>query len=300
MFLGCGRLSNFRGLSGPFEGVYVSTNGGTTWTHTNLPYGPENAGQIINKIIITGTSAGPSVITVTTSGQKRAKSSAIISGTGAIYTSADLGVSWTSISTANGADVLPLDMIQDPLTPTKVYYVDNSKRILKNTASGTGNWIAVADTTFMVNECADSTTDGVAVDTVVNAKLAIHATATDNILYVGYYGSSTTNPSAVCYAFYFSKDEGQTWTTMFAPNARTLYTAAGAGTSPNPGYAALGGQGSTNFAIFADPIDSKYLYVGGTLLQIFRGDRTFIGRIYPFYLHYENKIYIVLVMSYSL
>jgi hypothetical protein len=285
-------------ISGPYEGVYVSTNGGTTWSHTNLPYGIANAGQFINKIIITGTSSGPSVITVATGGQKAFGAPIHYYGTGAIYTSTDLGVTWTDHSTAGSADVLPLDLIQDPLTPTTLYYVDNTKRIFKNTASGIGNWTAVTNTTFMTTECAGSTSDGAAVDTVRNAKLSIHATSTNNILYVGYYGvSSSTN--AICYAFYFSTDQGATWTTMLAPNGRTMYDVPGAGTANGPGYADLGTQGVPNFAMLADPSDPRYLYVGGTVVELFRGDRTYTGRTFSFCLHDEKNFSISLVIRHS-
>ena len=286
LFPGCNGVSNFYDISGPYEGIYVSTDGGTTWMHTNLPYGSGNAGQAINKIIITGTPAGLSVITVSSRGQKRPKVSDFYQGTGAIYSSTDLGVTWTSYSTANSANVRPLDMIQDPLTPSTLYYVDDTKRIYKNVAFGIGTWTAVTDTTFMTTECAGSasvggTIDGDTVDTVKNAKLSIHATATDNILYVGYYGqSSITNK--ICYAFYFSTDQGATWTTMLAPNGRTMYSPAGAGTANGPGYADLGDQGETNFAMLADPTDPRYLYVGGTVIEIFRGDRTHSGKILSF------------------
>ena len=276
-------MSNFAEVSGPYEGVYVSTNGGTTWAHTNLTYGRGNAGQFINKIIITGTSSSSSVITVSTRGQKRSLLNGYYRGTGAIYTSTDLGVTWTSYSTASPADVRPLDVIQDPFTPTTLYYVDDSKRIFKNTASGIGNWTVATDTTFMTTECAGLTSDGAAVDTVGNAKLSIHATATNNILYVGYYGSSSTT-GAICYAFYFSTDQGATWTTMLAPNGRTMYSVPGSGTANGPGYADLGTQGTSNFAMLADPTDPRYLYVGGTVIELFRGDRTYTGRISSFLL----------------
>jgi hypothetical protein len=280
-------VSNFATVSGPYEGVYVSTNGGATWSHTNIPYGAGNAGQFINKIIITGTSAGSSVITVSTRGQKGSKSLLHYYGTGAIYTSTNLGVNWTLYSTASSGDVRPFDIIQDPFTPTTLYYVDDSKRIFKNIASGIGNWTAVTDTTFMTTECSGQTSDGAAVDTVSNAKLSIHATSTNNILYVGYYGTSSTT-SVQCYAFYFSTNQGTTWTTMLAPNGRTMYNATGAGTANGAGYADLGNQGVTNFAMLADPTDPRYLYVGGTVIEIFRGDRTYSGKTFSFCLHYEK------------
>ena len=273
-------------MSGPYEGVYVSTNGGTTWIHTNFPYGAGNAGQFINKIVITGTASGSSVITVSTRGQKLSRVSTYYAGTGAIYTSTDLGATWVGYSTASSADVRPLDIIQDPLTPRTLYYVDDAKRVFKNTASGTGNWTAVTDTTFMTTECAGITTDGAAVDTVVNAKLTIHSTSTNNILYVGYAGSSSST-GALCYAFYFSTNQGANWTTMLAPNGRTLYNVTGAGTANGPGYADLGTQQSTNFAILADPSDPRYLYVGGTVVELFRGDRTYSGRTFSLCLHFE-------------
>ena len=245
--------------------------------HTNLPYGAGNAGQSINKVIITGTSSGPSVITVSTDGEKVSRVKRYYPGTGAIYTSTDLGVTWMKYSTASSANVLPLDMIQDRLTPSTLYYVDNTKRIFKNTASGIGNWTAVTNTTFMTGECAGLTPDGAAVDTIQDARLSIHATTTDNILYVGYYGVSSSTGD-VCYAFYFSTNQGATWTTMLAPNGRTLYKAAGAGTANGPGYADLGNYGFPNFAMLADPTDPRYLYVGGAVYEIFRGDRTYSGR----------------------
>jgi hypothetical protein len=287
LFPGCNGVSNFADVSGPYEGVYVSTNGGTTWTRTNLPYGGGNAGQFINKIIITGTSSGSSVITVSTRGQKVSGVYVYYYGTGAIYTSTNLGVTWTSYSTASSANVRPLDVIQDPLTPTTLYYVDDTKRIFKNTASGIGNWTVVSDTTFMTTECAGPTGDGAAVNTVMNAKLAVHATSTNNILYVGYYGYSSST-GAICYAFYFSTNQGATWTTMLAPNGRTMYNGTGSGTANAAGYADLGNQGTPNFAMLADPTDPRYLYVGGTVIEIFRGDRTYTGRTFSLCLHYEK------------
>ena len=280
-------MSNFADVSGPYEGVYVSTNGGTTWTRTNLPYGGGNAGQFINKIIITGTSSSSSVITVSTRGQKVSKQYVYYYGTGAIYTSTDLGITWTSYSTASSANVRPLDLIQDPLTPTALYYVDDTKRIFKNTASGVGSWMVVTNTTFMTAECAGMTSDGAAVNTVQNAKLAIHATSTNNILYVGYYGYSTSTGS-LCYAFYFSTNQGVTWTTMLAPNGRTMYNVTGSGTPNGPGYADLGNQGVPNFCILADPTDPRYLYVGGTVAELFRGDRTYSGKHFYSCLHCET------------
>ena len=292
-------MSNFATVSGPYEGVYVSTNGGTTWTHANLPYGGGNAGQYINKIIITGTSSGPSVITVSTRGAKVSKQNVYYSNTGAIYTSTDLGVTWARYSTASSVNVRPLDLIQDPMTPTTLYYVDDVKRIFKNTASGIGNWTVVTNTTFMTTECAGQTSDGEAVDTVQNAKLAIHATSTNNILYVGYYGSSNSSP-ALCYAFYFSTNQGVTWTTMLAPNGRTMYNVTGSGTENGPGYADLGTQGVPNFCILADPIDPRYIYVGGTVVEIFRGDRTYSGKTFFCLVCIAKIFFVALVTCYSL
>ncbi len=286
-------MSNFYDVSGPFEGVYVSTNGGTNWTRTNLPYGGGNAGQFINKIIIAGTSSSSSVITVSTRGQKVSEVNVYYYGTGAIYTSTNLGTTWTSYSTAGSGNVRPLDIIQDPYTLTTLYYVDDSKRIFKNTASGVGSWTVVTNTTFMTTECAGLTSDGAAVDTVLNAKLSIHATATNNILYVGYYGYSSTT-GALCYAFYFSTNQGTTWTTMLAPNGRTMYNVSGSGTANGAGYADLGTQGVPNFVMLADPTDPRYLYVGGTVIEIFRGDRTYTGRFFV------KIFFIVLVTGYSL
>ena len=294
LFLGCNGVSSFSDVSGPYEGVYVSTNGGTTWTRTSFPYGSGNAGQYINKIIITGTSSGPSVITVSTRGQKVSGVNVYYYGTGSIYTSTNLGVTWTRYSTASSANVRPFDMTQDPFTTTTLYYVDDTKRVFKNAASGVGNWTLLTNTTFMTTECAGLTSDGAAVDTVINAKLSIHATATNNILYVGYYGTSSST-GAQCYAFYFSTNQGVTWTTMLAPNGRTLYNVTGSGTATGAGYANLGSQGYVHFAIFADPTDPRYFYVGGTVIELFRGDRTFSGRASTFCLDYD-KIYSFLLM----
>lgn len=270
-------MSNFGFVSGPYEGVYVSTNGGTTWTRTNFPYGVGNAGQFINKIIITGTSSGPSVITVSAQGEKVAKAFSYHYGTSGIYTSTNLGVTWTKYSIGILTNVRPLDMIQDPVTPTTLYYVDDASQVFQNTAAGIGIWTIVTNTTFMTTECAGLTSDGPAVDIVLNAKLAIHASSTNNILYVGYYGYSTLTGDE-CYAFYFSPNQGSTWTTMLAPNGRTMYNVTGAGTAYAPGYADLGNQGLPNFAMLADPTDPWYLYVGGSVTEIFRGDRMYTGK----------------------
>lgn len=276
-FLGCNGLTNFGFVSGPYEGVYVSTNGGATWTRTNLPYGIGNAGQFVNKIVITGTSSGASVITVSTQGEKFPQLFAYHFGTSGIFTSTNLGATWTKYSIGTLTNVRPLDMIQDPFTPTTLYYVDDAKQVFRNTASGIGSWTVVTNTTFMTTECAGLTVDGPAVDIILNAKLAIHATSTNNILYVGYYGYSTLTGDE-CYAFYFSTNFGATWTTMLAPNGRTMYNTTGAGIANAPGYANLGLQGLPNFAMLADPTDPRYLYVGGTVTEIFRGNRIYTGK----------------------
>ncbi|CAF4996271.1 unnamed protein product, partial [Rotaria sp. Silwood1] len=171
-------------------------------------------------------------------------------------------------------------MIRDPSTPTTLYYVDSSKKIYRNTALDINLWKPVTDTTFMKKECAHiNKTDGYFADTISNSKLTIYTNGSKNILYVGYYGISTKSETTktTCYAFYFSTDRGATWTTMLAPNGDKLYEKNGAGTKQGPGYANLGTQGERNFAILADPTDPRFLYVGGTQAEIFRGDRTFTG-----------------------
>ncbi|CAF4245311.1 unnamed protein product, partial [Rotaria sp. Silwood2] len=274
----CNGVSNFGSVAGPYEGVYVSIDGGTTWTHTNLPYGRDNVGLLVNKIIITGTSNGQHTITVSTLGEKVRRDNSRIPNTGAIYRSTDLGENWVPYSTNKGKDEYPFDMIQDPSTiPPTFYYVDNSKKIYRNTKLDINSWTAVTDTTFINKECADEDKgDGFFADTVNNAKLTIYTEGQNNILYVGYYGGSK-EPASTCYAFYFSTDQGATWTTMLAPNGDILYQKIGVGTQNKRGYGELGNQGETNFAVFADPTDPRFLYVGGTGAEIFRGDRTFSG-----------------------
>lgn len=223
--LGIGRFSSFSSTGGAQTGVYRTIDGGANWTQigvSNLP----------NKNIAAIAVRGSVIL---------AAASSATTGSAGLYRSTNSGTSFTLLSGAGGTG-LPaggcVDVFADPLVTTRYYaaVVGNSSVGVYRSENSGATWTATAALPLF----SGSSTN--------NMRLAIHATATNNVVYV-----TLTNSSRLA-EVYRSTNQGGSWTALGVP-----VTNEG---SSNFGVN-VGGQGTIHTSVAADPVNPNLVYVGG-------------------------------------
>ncbi len=233
LYAGSGE-ANFSADSRYGEGLYKSTDGGSTWT---VYTGPSNAfvGVAISRIVVDPTNSDNVYLTTT-----RADNG---TNTGyGVYKSTDGGATWTNVLT-NGVSFT--DLAIDPTTPTTLYAAageifGNANNGIYKTTNGGTSWALLSGFPHGAN--------------VGRISLAL-APSNSLVLYAD-YAQQVTSGSGGLGGFYSTTDGGATWTQ--APTSTDGYGDTGV-----PNF--LGTQGWYDDILVVDPTNASHVYAAGVV-----------------------------------
>ena len=250
---GCGFQSNSAFRGGEPMGAMLSTDAGTTWAMTSFP-----PGYWISSVL----AAGPPSTAVLLVSAKSASTPVSVTGSsstnpynvpstasGGIWRSTDAGASFSSVFST------PVNrMVRHPTTSTTIYAttLDKTAPLIVSTDGG-ATWTTPAAQPNIASVCA-----GVLVR---NPQVTINSVGGVTTIVAGFYVADDTSDTNPCYALFYSRDSGASWTPINNLPA------------PTNGLG-LGSQGVTNFAILLAPTDSNTLFVSGTGRVVLRTDIT--------------------------
>jgi hypothetical protein len=264
LWAGVGRFSSFGRLGGDRVGLYKTTNGGDSWTHTT------GSGILLGKNISGVAPRGNTiVISVDTA-------DAFTFGNIGIWRSTDGGTTFTQIGVGNGAATgLPggvtYDLVGDAANPTRLFtsvvfansFPGGLNGVYRSLNTG-ANWTKVSNAAMDALLISGTTT---------NVEFAV---GTNDNVYAAIVNSGRLA------GLFRSGDGGTTWTALDMPKTGPLNV----GIHP-------GAQGAIHLSIAADPVDHNIVYIGGDR-QPFRaeeglgppqfpnsiGARNFSGRLF--------------------
>jgi Ca2+-binding RTX toxin-like protein len=225
---GIGRSSSLAAVGGPSTGILRTTDGGDTWTE-------------ISPAIL----QGETILRVTARGNILMAASDnrwTFRGGNGLFRSTDGGVTFTAVSGAgSGLPAGPVSDLQgDPSNPSRFYAAVRQTGIFRSDDSG-ATWVNVTGSVTGISAATE------------NVFLAVHATATDNVVYavIGDGNGGWTQ-------LFRSADQGASWAQLDSPSA------APAGVR-------------VHGAFTADPANPNLVYIGGsaepnTLLSAIRVD----------------------------
>src|SRR4051812_5055473 len=208
-------------------GLYYTSDGGTTWTQFNQP--------ILQNQSFFGAAARGNVVLA---GSNTAVNLGLTPGVlpGALYRSADRGVTWSVVSGANGlptGDIL--DLVGDPGISDRFYVAVSGHGIYRSEDAG-ATWSSV-------NAGLTGAT------TAINIRIGIRNSAQGNVVYAGIVGVDPFGFGGMLSGVFRSTTKGNQWTAMDVPLINN------------------GSQGEVHFALAADPTNPNLVYVGGDALQ---------------------------------
>ena len=243
IWAGSGRFSSLGQIGGAREGLFKSTNGGTTWTSVT------GGGVMLGKNI-SGIAARGNVIVVSVN-----VADAFTFGNVGIFRSTNGGASFTQISGGAGTGLAPglsYDLVSDPLNNNILYttvFGGSADGIYKSTNRG-ANWTRVSSPA--INSLIGQTTS--------NMELAV---GRHNNVYVGIINQGQLT------GLFRSGNGGSSWAQLDTPATNENGQLIGIHPkTKGPGEGApieeiAGGQGNIHFSIVADPTNPNIAYVGG-------------------------------------
>ncbi|GAB4327781.1 MAG: hypothetical protein OHK0038_01560 [Flammeovirgaceae bacterium] len=208
------------------DGMYKSTDGGTTWVQLESTVSNPNF-QNVNRIIVDPQNENILVAAVTSDGEDFRT----IGSVSSIYRSEDGGASWTRTYLSEGFSIEQI--VANPKNFNIQYATINRKGIIKSIDGGK-TW--------------NSASNGIG--QVGRIEMAV-ARNNPNILYASCEGTLSGNNSDL----YVSEDGGQNWMLVVEEKKED----GSAGTNPNW----LGSQGWYDNTIMVHPFNDQIVYVGG-------------------------------------
>ena len=259
---GVGRYSSFGRLGGNRIGIYKTTDGGETWTHST------GSGTLLGKNISGVAPRGNTIVVSVDIADVNA-----IPNIG-IWRSTDGGNTFTQISVGTGAATgLPggaaYDLVGDPNNPSRLF----TSIVFANLVGGVNGVYRSDDTGATWTKVSNAAMDALLTNATNNVEFAV---GKNNNVY-----AAIANTGRLA-GLFRSGDGGNTWTAMDRPR-----------TGPNNVGIHPGGQGNIHMSIVADPGDANIVYIGGDR-QPFRaeeglgppqfpnsiGARNFSGRLF--------------------
>ena len=212
LLAGIGRLSSAGGVAGDLTGLLRSTDGGDTWTAIGQ--------TALTNRNITSVSARGNVL------MAAAYSHVNATPTLGLWRSTDGGANFTLLSGTSG---LPggqvSDLVADPGNAQRFYVGVVSNGVFRSDNGG-ATWINLSATLGPVTN-------------VMRIEMAVHHTATSNVVYAGLLVARRLD------RVFRSSDFGATWTQLDTPNVHR------------------GPYGHHLFAIAADPMNPALVYISG-------------------------------------
>jgi len=246
---GVGRTSSLGYRGGPYTGLQISTDGGTTFSDVD-------GGGKLKGLNITGVVKHGDIIVV---GVNRAENWYPLIPYYGVFRSTDNGATFTPISTSD----IPLgrvaDIVIDPANPTTIYVAIYNLAV-PLVGGGRGGIYKSIDMGATWNKISTPEIE-LAIELVSvydrNIKLA---TSILGRVYVAIAVAATTTPTAgKLSAIFSSQNGGASWTTLSLPTTNELTENGNIVTfGIHPG-----GQGFIHFSFEADPINPDILYIGG-------------------------------------
>ncbi|MEZ6127297.1 MAG: proprotein convertase P-domain-containing protein [Planctomycetaceae bacterium] len=237
---GTGRFSSFNSVGGLQGRIYLSDDGGTSWSS---PIADGLQGENISGVA--RRFDGVNDVIVVTSSENG----------GGIFRSTDKGASFAPINSAgfmSDGSVNFFDLVSDPTAPGRLYAAAEDQGIYRSDDFGL-NWVKITgialgtgDNAALHADITDSGNNGL--------ELAVHP-ATGRL----YLGIVTNGQVAGIYITSTGDTASPEWTEMDVP------VLAG-GINPNPVVQIVdesGSQGRIHFSITADPTDPDIFYIGG-------------------------------------
>jgi hypothetical protein len=230
---GRGAVSSFGVVSGPLNGLMLTTNGGNTWTEITPP--------ILQGQAISGLAKRGNIILVASN---PFFSTSVNPGPG-LFRSTDNGATFTRVSGA-ATSGLPsggiFDLVSDPTNANRYYASVHGQGIYRSDDAGV-TWTNVSQ-----NDATLQAAAGLLATT--NLEMAI---ATTGRIYAGVVIQNQLQLMA------FSSDFGATWNIMDLPLTNEgQFGVVGLNPRQKPG-----GQGFIHFSIAVDPTNPDLVYVGG-------------------------------------
>ena len=249
--VGIGRYSSFGRRGGDRNGLFLTRDGGESWTALDDP--------LLVDVNVSGVSINGDRIVVAGS------PFTVTAGHRGVLRSEDAGVTWATVTQSDG---LPenrgvFDMVDDPSDPDR-FYVSVERSGIFRSDDGGATWVDASEGDEAIQ----------AVMTHRNNNNAEMAVAHDGRVYLAAMIGGQAQYIG------YTDDQGNTWTAMDLPQTPE---SDGDIEGLNPRFKP-GAQGYIHFAIRVDPEDSRLVYVGGDRqdgpFPNFIGARNYTGRLF--------------------
>ncbi len=248
IYAGTGFYSSYAQLGNKRIGLMRTTDAGQSWQVVN-------GGGVLNGKNISGVFANGNTIVVSVNVADNFAPANI-----GVFRSTNGGVSFTQISTGNGAATgLPsgvsYDLVVDPLNPSVMY-----TPIVFATSGGTNGVYKSTNAGATWAKVSSPAMDALIVNSTSNLELTA---GRNNEVYAGIVNAG------VVVGLFRSPDNGATWVALDLPQTNEtggnvgLNPKGGKGPSSGPPETIAGGQGDIHFSIIADPSNANLVYVGG-------------------------------------
>lgn len=236
---GVGRTSSLGYRGGPYTGLQISTNGGTTFTEVDGS--GRLSGLNINGVVKHGNTI---VVTVDKADNNTYDNIGV-------FRSTDNGATFTHISTSDIPQGRAADMVIDPANPTTIYVaIYDLLNYITAGITGDGGLYKSIDMGATWNKISTSEIELAIPVTIKNIKLA---TSILGRVYIA-IATATTTKAGQLSAIFRSQDSGNSWNALSLPT--TTENGVQYGIHP-------GGNGYVHFSFEADPINPDILYIGG-------------------------------------